>query len=82
LRKCSPVIEGGGADYKYRTTIDGKAVAAQLARAVLSIDQTEGFNDSDELRAPYYLQIWQTLVNMQDALSARKWRQQIGQHIG
>jgi hypothetical protein len=32
------VIEGGGTDYNFRTTVDRIAAASQIANAVLAID--------------------------------------------
>jgi hypothetical protein len=78
LEKIFPgckVIAGGGADYKYRTTIDRSAAAAEITRAVLGITYTEGFKtsvDDHQRRAPFYLQIWNVLCDMQDALAKKK----------
>jgi len=77
LEKIFPgckVSKNTGTDYKFRTTISRRAAAAKIAAAVFSITYTEGFKtsiDDHERRAPFYLSIWELLVDMQEALSKK-----------
>jgi hypothetical protein len=77
LEKIFPgckVTKNAGTDYKYRTTVDRSAAAAVIANAVLGINYTEGFKtsvDDHHRRAPFYLCIWEMLVDMQETLSRK-----------
>jgi hypothetical protein len=77
LEKIFPgckVSKNTGTDYKYRTTVCRSAAAAVIANAVLGINYTEGFKtsvDGHQRRAPFYLRIWEMLVDMQEALSRK-----------
>ena len=59
-------------DYRHRAILPRESVAARLAQAVTEIDYGGGggavsFKDSiaDKRRAPYYLDVWDTMWQMQ-----------------
>jgi hypothetical protein len=77
LEKIFPgckVSKNTGTDYKFRTTVDRAAAVSQIAKAVSDISYTEGFKtsvDDHDRRAPFYLRIWEMLVDMQETLSQK-----------
>ena len=78
LEKIFPgykVSKNTGTDYKYRATVNRAAAASQIANAVFDIRYTEGFKtsvDDHHRRAPFYLRIWEMMVDMQEALSKKR----------
>jgi hypothetical protein len=77
LEKIFPgckVSKNTGTDYKYRTTVNRAAATSVIANAVFDINYTEGFKtsvDDHHRRSPFYLRIWEMLVDMQEALSKK-----------
>jgi len=71
------VLRSERRDYRHRAIVPRESVAARLAVAVQQIDYGGGggavsFKDSiaDKRRAPYYLDVWDTMWQMQDDLKA------------
>jgi hypothetical protein len=63
-------------DYAHRAIVPRESVAARLAQSIMAIDYGGGggavsFKDSitDKRRAPYYLDVWSTMAEMQDHLN-------------
>lgn len=75
LEKIFPgcvVVEGGGVDYRFRTTLPRYTVAGYIIREIADMDYIEGFKTkADSKRIPFYLRIWETLCDMQDVLSGK-----------
>lgn len=76
LEKLFPgctVVEGGGTDYRFRTTLGREYVADIINNRILDIDYPNGFKssvDDHQRRAPHYFRIWEEMADMQDRFEA------------
>jgi hypothetical protein len=68
------VIRMEDADYLYRTILPRNTVAAVIAKTVDAINYCGAHGTSfksivDKRRAPFYLNVWDTMAEMQDRLN-------------
>jgi hypothetical protein len=63
------VIHTPDGDYAYRAALSRQEVAAAIAKEVLEISYSN-YKDhiTDKRRSPFYIQVWETMWRMQDAL--------------